>query len=198
MGIAPRKGLIGRINYWNDLVAADMNDAGVPALLTGTINDVISKNAAFKNEGVWAATDYPTYKALMKKRLKDQLAARQAMIDRMKPEEHKAYRHRVKALADAKELAKERRKAIREAWRANADVGFTKLTAAEYIPDYTVLTNQLLINASTWMLALRISQATCMVVLLRTCSLPTQRVSKTGALGFLLLDLRMAMWLMWD
>ena len=75
----------------------------------------------------------------MKKRLKAQLQARQDMIDRMTPEEYKIYRHRVKALKDAKALTKERRKAIRDAWGANADVGFTKLTAVDFVPDYAKL-----------------------------------------------------------
>ena len=75
----------------------------------------------------------------MKKRLKAQLKARQDMIDKMDDTEYKAYRHRVKALKDAKKATKARREALRAAWRANADVGFTKLDAAQYAPNYADL-----------------------------------------------------------
>ena len=94
MGIAPRKGLAGRIAYWNGLVDLDMDDAAVLPALTGTVENIISKNAAFKNEGVWAAKTYAEYKAAMKARLKAQLKARQDMIDKMSDTEYKAYRHR--------------------------------------------------------------------------------------------------------
>ena len=75
----------------------------------------------------------------MKARLKAQMKARQDMIDKMDPTEYKAYRHRVKALKDAKAATKARREALRAAWRANADVGFEKLDPALYAPDYAAL-----------------------------------------------------------
>ena len=83
--------------------------------LTGTNRDVIKTNPAFKNEGVWTANTYAEYKAAMKKKLKDQLAARQDMIDKMDPTEYKIYRHRMKALKDARAATKEKREALHAA-----------------------------------------------------------------------------------
>ena len=40
---------------------------------------------------------------------------------------------------EAKAATKTKRDALRAAWRANADVGFTKLNAAQYAPDYATL-----------------------------------------------------------
>ena len=40
---------------------------------------------------------------------------------------------------EAKAATKTKRDALRAAWRANADVGFTKLDAAQYAPDYAAL-----------------------------------------------------------
>ena len=46
-GLEPRKGLIGRINYWNALVDAPMDDPRMYPRLTGTIQSKISTNPAF-------------------------------------------------------------------------------------------------------------------------------------------------------
>ena len=83
-----------------------------------------------------AAADYATYKALLKARLKAQMKARQEAISKMSDTEYKAYRHRLKALRDAKESNQEARDNIRAAWRENPQIGFKALNYADYLPEY--------------------------------------------------------------
>ena len=60
------------------------------------------------------------------------------------------------------------------------------------------LLKQLLQHASTLMSQLRIFRTTSLVILLRACSVPTQRVSKIGLHVKILFILCMVMWLMRD
>ena len=63
-GLEPRKGLHGRIRYWNDLVDAKMDDADIYAKLTGTVQEKIKTNDAWAPQGKWAAADYAVTRQL--------------------------------------------------------------------------------------------------------------------------------------
>ena len=90
---------------------------------------------------MWAAPSHATYKAAMKARLKAQMKARQEAISKMRKPEYKAYRHRLKALKDARKATKEAaRDNICAAWRNNPNVGFKEISLVDLIPDYASLT----------------------------------------------------------
>ena len=107
----------------------------------------------------------------------------------MSPDVYKTYRHRVKALKDARKRTKEARDNIRAAWRTNPQLGFTALNYADYLPEYASLTKQLLINVGTRMLVLMISLSMCTSVLKQICLMPTQRILKAGLIVLFLLQL---------
>ena len=76
---------------------------------------------------------------MLKARLKAQMKARQEAISKMSEPEYKAYRHRLKALKDARKKTKEVRNNIRAAWRTNPQLGFKEISLVDFVPDYAKL-----------------------------------------------------------
>ena len=130
-GIVARKGLAGRIDYWNALMDLPENDALVPAFLSGVNNDIARGNPAFNITGPWAEASYPAYKAAIKKRMQDL----RDMISKMDPTEYKKYKWRLKAMKQARKKISERRKALREQWKDNKVLKWDKMSYADYVPN---------------------------------------------------------------
>ena len=145
-GVVARKGLAGRIDYWNALMDLPENDALVPAFLSGLNNDIARANGAFNITGPWAEASYPAYKAAIKKRMQDL----RDMISKMDPDEYKKYKWRLKAMKQARKKITERRKALRQQWKDNKDLVWDKMTYADYVPNVDTYLTDAINSKQKW------------------------------------------------
>ena len=130
-GIIPRKGLAGRIGYWNsiqDTKIEDVDDALQD--LYGVVPSVTSK-PEFKAKDIYSGT-YAQYKA----KLREKAAARRALLDRMTGDQRKDYKHRLRVLQAARTAMKEARKAEREARRTRESLDWGKMTPRDWADEY--------------------------------------------------------------
>lgn len=106
LGYIPRKGLVGRIAYWNALQGADIDSDNVYDGLFGFDPTTTAAYKVLPDDSLYKAADYDAYKAALKARSE----ARKAERAKLSPAEYDAYRKRARLLAAArKELAKKRK-----------------------------------------------------------------------------------------
>lgn len=130
-GIIPRKGLAGRIGYWNSIQATDITDMdGALQDLYGVEPDV-TKKPEFKPKDIYSGT-YAQYKA----KLKEKSAARRQLMDRMTEAQRKDYKHRLMVLQAARLAMKEARKKEREQRRTRDSLAWGKMTMKDWADDY--------------------------------------------------------------
>lgn len=137
LGIADRSGEAGRIAYWNRLFDMGMDDAGVPAMLTGTAAEITGK-PYWEYTGDYVPTTYQAYKAALKARM----ANRRAILDRMTDDQRKEYKHRLRVYQNAKKRASDARKAAKERIKSNPAIAFAKVDPLDYEGIYTTAVNE--------------------------------------------------------
>ena len=64
-----RRGFFGKIDYWNKLIALDIDDPNVPEYLSGYDPTIITGNQDYAPSGpIGTTADYPAYKKLLEDR----------------------------------------------------------------------------------------------------------------------------------
>lgn len=130
-GIKPRKGLAGRIAYWNALQNTSIDN------LTDALDDLYAVGReshaikGFAPKDMYTGT-YGDYKA----KLKEKAAARRAIMNRMSDTQRKTYKHKLRVLQAAKKAITEARKAERLERRTAESLKWGPMTMRDWAQDY--------------------------------------------------------------
>lgn len=130
-GIKPRKGLAGRIAYWNALQNTSIDN------LTDALDDLYTVGReshslkGFEPKSMYKGT-YGEYKQA----LKDKAAARRAITARMTEAERKTYKHQLRVLQAARAAMKKAREADRLERRSATDLVWGPMTAKDWAASY--------------------------------------------------------------
>ena len=130
LGYVARRGLAGRVAYWNKLRDMEMDDDDVPQMLSGVNYDIVSKRPEWQIEGPWAEDSYEAYKAALKAKMN----AMRDKIYKMTPAEYLAYQTRNRALKDVRAAISKKRTALKEAWKGTKEMNYGKFDSALYDP----------------------------------------------------------------
>ena len=130
-GMIPRKGLAGRIGYWNAIQATDIDDLDAALQDLYGVEDTVTKKPEFKAKDMYNGT-YAEYKAALKRKT----AARRDYMSRMSEPQRKKYKHQLRVLQAARAAIKAARKADRENRKTAADLVWGQITPTNWARDY--------------------------------------------------------------
>lgn len=130
MGYAPRKGLAGRIAYWNALQKIPIGAKGAWDYLYGFDASKVTMDnyKRLPQDSLYRLENYTAYKAALKRRGE----ARKAERAKFSPEEYDKYRRRARLLAAARKELSAKRKARREELKTTGDIHWGPYTAYDY------------------------------------------------------------------
>ena len=114
-GPVNKRGLFGKIDYWNKLVALPINDEYVPEYLACYEPDKVTHVKDYDYSGpIGTSADYPAYK----KALEDRREANRQRMLMLQDSEKNWYKRRARLWSKGRKLARENIKALKEGFEA--------------------------------------------------------------------------------